>query len=158
MSDLKILRCDFNDALHCQAEISLLKEYMSDKMGGVEPLNDVENMRLIEGLKNQPNALVLLACYRREYVGLTNSFINFGTFRAMKFLNIHDVIVKSAFRGLGIGRRLLEENIRIASQELNCSKITLEVRHDNAVAQKLYHSLGFHETDPSMYFWAKAIR
>jgi ribosomal protein S18 acetylase RimI-like enzyme len=158
MIDFKIIRCDFDNPLHCQAEISLLKEYMADKMGGVKPLNDPENKRLVEGLKNQPNALVLLAFYEKEYVGLTNSFINFGTFRAMKFLNIHDVIVKSSFRGKGIGRKLLEENIRIASQELNCAKITLEVRQDNVIAQKLYNSLGFRETNPSMYFWAKAIR
>ncbi len=155
MHDIEVIRCDFANPEHCQAEIDLMKTYMLDKMGDATPLSDEQNKQLIEGLKNLPTALTLLAKCDGEYVGLTNSFVNFGTFAARPFLNIHDVIVKSSHRGKKIGKQLLEENIRIANEELNCVKITLEVRDDNKVAQNLYKSLGFADTNPPMYFWSK---
>ena len=155
MSSVKIIKCDYNNPEHCLAQVALMKEYMTDRMGGCQPLNEEENKQLIEGLSKHPTALTLLAKYEKEYVGLTNSFVNFATFNAKYFLNIHDVIVKLSHRGMGIGKKLLEENIRIAEQELNCSKITLEVREDNSIAQILYRSLGFGDTTPPMRFWAK---
>ncbi len=157
MSKIDIIKCNFNNKEHCKAEIDLLKEYMTDKMGDVTPLNDEENNRLIEGLKNHPTLLTLLARYEGKYVGMTNSFVNFATFSAQKFLNIHDFIVRSSYRGLGIGKKLLEENIRIAQKGLNCTKVTLEVRKDNVIAQHLYKSAGFDEAYPSMYFWVKYL-
>jgi len=157
MNEIKIIKCDFNNPAHCQAEKDLMREYMTDKMGGQKPLDKEGNQSLIEGLKKQSNALVLLAIYKDEYVGLTNSFVNFATFTVHNFLNIHDVIVKKSHRGMGIGKKLLEENIRIASEELNCSKITLEVREDNVIAQILYQRLGFKHCEPKMYFWTKAL-
>jgi len=152
---IKIVKCDFNKAEHCQAEINLMKQYMLDKMGDADPLTDQQNRDLIAGLKSHPKVLVLLAEKDGEYIGLTNSFVNFGTFAAKPFLNIHDVIVNSKFRGLGVGRKLLEENMRIAKEELDCVKVTLEVRDDNKVAQSLYKSLGFADTQPVMHFWSK---
>jgi GNAT superfamily N-acetyltransferase len=157
MDKIDIIRCDFSNPVHCRAEIDLLREYMTDKMGDVPPLNEEENIRLIEGLKHHPTLLTLLARYKNEYVGMTNSFVNFATFSARKFLNIHDFFVKSSCRGLGIGKKLMEENIRVAREELDCSKITLEVRKDNVIAQQLYKSSGFNEADPSMYFWVKYL-
>jgi len=157
MTDILIVKCDFNNPQHCEAEINLMKEYMTDRMGGKQPLSEEENSQLIAGLKNHPTVLTLLASYKGEYVGLTNSFINFATFSVKRFLNIHDIIVKSSYRGMGIGKLLLEENIRIAKEELDCSKITLEVREDNVVAQKLYASLGFEDLKPPMYFWTKYL-
>ena len=155
MSSVQIIKCNYNNPEHCQAQVALMREYMTDRMGGCQPLSEEENKNLINGLKNHPAVLTLLAVYDDEYVGLTNSFVNFATFNAKYFLNIHDVIVKTSHRGKGIGKKLLEENIRIATNELNCSKITLEVREDNGVAKTLYNSLGFGDTNPPMHFWAK---
>lgn len=157
LSTVTIIKCDFNNPLHCQAEIDLMREYMLDKMGDAPPFNNEQNSQLIEGLRNHPTVLTLLAEVNGEFVGLTNSFINFGTFAAKPFLNIHDVIVKNTSRKQGVGRKLLEENIRIAKEELQCAKITLEVREDNTPAQKLYKSLGFDDIVPVMHFWAKKL-
>lgn len=154
---MNIIKCDFGNTMHADAVVMLMRAYMTDDMGGVPPLNDEQNKRLIEGLKNHPSCLSLLAVHHNKYIGLTNSFINFGTFAAKPFLNIHDVIVLSSARGIGAGKKLIEENIRIAKTELNCTKITLEVRNDNHLAQNLYQSLGFTESKPSMYFWTKTL-
>ncbi len=155
--EIEILKCDFESILHCNALVDLMNKYKSDKMGDGKSYSAKEEMDLITGLRKQTNVLSLLAVIENDFVGLTNSFVNFGTFHARLFLNIHDVIVANTYRGKGIGRKLLSENIRIAREELNCSKITLEVREDNIVAQQLYRSLGFVNTHPPMLFWAKQL-
>lgn len=157
MTNFDIVRCDFSIPAHCLAQIELLRHYMTDPMGNT-PAHDAEgNSRLIAGLKNHPALLSLLACHNGQFVGLTNSFVNFSTFAARPFLNIHDVIVRPDLRGHGVGRKLLEENIRIAREVLCCSKITLEVRADNEIAQHLYQALGFDDTRPAMYFRIKEL-
>ena len=158
MDDLRIVRCDFDNPSHCDAQVNLMREYMTDKMGSVDPLTDDENVKLIQGLKSHPRVLSLLAQYKGEYVGLTNGFVNFATFTVRNFINIHDVIVKNTHRGLGIGKRLIAENIRLAEDEFNCSKITLEVRDDNKTAMALYKSFGFADSDPKMHFWIKKLK
>ncbi|MBN2522733.1 MAG: GNAT family N-acetyltransferase [Bacteroidales bacterium] len=152
---IEIIECDFEKPKHCKAVIDLMNHYMTDKMGGELQPHDAEKAkRMIEGLKNHPSRLVLLAIYEREYVGLSTAFINYGTFAAKPFLNIHDVVVLDQYRGIGIGRKLMEANSAKAEQ-LDCSKITLEVRKDNTTAQALYKNLGFGDSDPVMYFWTK---
>ncbi len=130
---------------------------MTGSMGGrLTPHKPDEAEKMIKGLKKHPSKLILLASFNNEYVGLSNSFINFGTFAAKVFLNIHDVIVLDKYRGQGIGRSLMKANIKKAKQ-LNCGKITLEVREDNTYAQALYKSLGFADSKPVMHFWTKPI-
>ncbi len=154
---VKIIECDFENSLHCKAVIELMNHYMASKMGGNLPPYDNETaVRMINGLKIHPSKLVLLAANNEEFVGLSNSFINFGTFAAKPFINIHDIVVLEKYRDLGIGRKLMEATI-IKAKQLNCGKITLEVREDNTNAQGLYNSLGFEESKPIMHFWTKYI-
>ncbi len=147
--------CDFNDHAQCAAVVELMNIYMADEMGGKLPPHTGEMAhRLIAGLKDLPTALVLLAEYDGQYVGLCNSFINFGTFACKPFINVHDIVVKKEYRGLGIGRKLLE-NVIDHARSLDSGKVTLEVRADNINAQGLYKSLGFDESNPVMHFWSK---
>ncbi len=154
---IRIIKANFNNPLHCEAEIQLMRCYMGDKMGANNLHTIEEEEKLIIGLKGQPNVLVFFALWNNNIVGLTNSFINFSTFSTQPFINIHDVIVFPHYRRLGIGKRLIEENIRYGKEVLRCSKITLEVRADNDAAKKLYQSLGFDFTTPEMLFWTKLL-
>jgi diamine N-acetyltransferase len=45
--------------------------------------------------------------------------------------------------GLGLGRRILEELIRISFEELHGHRLFLDVFEDNARARHLYESMGF---------------
>ncbi|MDI3314716.1 MAG: ribosomal protein S18-alanine N-acetyltransferase [Mycobacterium sp.] len=54
---------------------------------------------------------------------------------------VHTIGVDPAYRGRGIGRRLLEQLLSFAAG----SPVYLEVRTDNAPAIALYRSLGFTE-------------
>jgi GNAT superfamily N-acetyltransferase len=108
------------------------------------PLSADVRARLIPALREQTNALVLLACRDARVVGLANCFFGFSTFAARPLLNVHDLAVLPAHRGQGIGRALLraaEEHAR----RRGCAKLTLEVREDNARARGLYHEHGFRD-------------
>jgi ribosomal protein S18 acetylase RimI-like enzyme len=154
---IDIIECNFSEPVHCQAVVDLMNDYMVDKMGGMLPrYTPAKAAAMLDGLSRHPSKLVLLATCKNEYAGLSNCFINFGTFAAKPYINIHDIIVRGNYRGQGIGRRLIEEIIRRA-RELDCSKITLEVRDDNKNAQALYANCGFKESSPVMHFWTKHI-
>ncbi len=57
---------------------------------------------------------------------------------------------------------MLLERIEAKARELNCCRITLEVREDNAVARGLYRKVGFDQVvvGPKripMEFWHKLL-
>jgi GNAT superfamily N-acetyltransferase len=156
MEEITFECCDFTNPAHLTALAELTNHYMCDPMGGIEPLNKIKQLRLIDGLANHPTAEVIFSIIDCKIVGLATCFINFSTFNIKPYLYIHDIVVLKDFRGKGIGKALMKELIRI-SAERNYCKVTLEVRKDNTVAQQLYQSLEFAECEPPMYFWSKKI-
>jgi len=154
--ELDIVACDFCEPSHLTAIGGLLNAYIADQMGGGLPLTPLQQLRLVDGLNNHPTAIVLLATLDKEPVGMVVAFENFSTFTVKPMINIHDLIVYPQYRGLGIGRKLMDAVIEKAKQK-ECSRVTLEVRHDNIKAQTLYVSLDFQEADPPMYYWRKNL-
>lgn len=57
-------------------------------------------------------------------------------------VDIHNIAVHGDFRRHGIGQALLQRVLEQA-RERNLSRVTLEVRISNSVAQRLYQSVGF---------------
>lgn len=154
---ISIIDCDFRQQDHRQAIITLMNDYMADDMGGnLPPYTDELAGKVISGLEQHPSKLILLARENNRYVGLANCFVNFGTFAGKPFINIHDLVVLKAFRGKGIGKLLMETVIKMAG-EMDCAKITLEVREDNVYAQRLYKKMGYKEGNPPMHFWTKYL-
>ena len=149
-------QCDYKNPLHLDALVGLLNHYMTDPMGDALPLNKLKQLRLVDGLANHPSALVLFVLYDNEIAGLTTCFINFSTFNVKPYLYVHDIIVYTGFRGKGLGKALMLHLIELSGERDYC-KITLEVRQDNLIAQRLYHSQGFDECTPGMLFWTKKI-
>ena len=129
---------------------------MLDEMGCGEKLTLRNQLYTIDGLANHPSSLIEFALINQEIVGVIIGFINFSTFKAKPFVNIHDFVVFKDFRGKGIGRKLLDHCIAISTEKKYC-KITLEVRTDNTNAQILYINSGFNECKPKMHFWTKDI-
>lgn len=153
---VQLFEVDFENTVHCNAVVDLMNHYMMDKMGDHPPHTHESAKRLIEGLKNHCNKLCILAEEDGKFIGLVNCFIGFGTFAAKPFINVHDVVVLEAYRGKGVGRIMLEF-VAQKAREMDCAKITLEVRHDNPGAQHLYNSLGYKDGTPPMYFWTKYL-
>jgi len=59
--------------------------------------------------------------------------------------HVTNIAVRAAYRGRGLGERLLREMMRMAAS-LGALRITLEVRVSNEVAKNLYRKLGFSGT------------
>jgi len=144
--------CDFANQDDCTALIRLLQTYMSDPMGNAKHLTKIQQLHVLHGLETHPASYVLFCKIDEEYVGMVICFINFSTFQAKLYTNIHDVIVLPKYRKNGIGKKMIEKVIAIAQEKKQC-KITLEVRTDNIHAQTLYRNLGFEKTYPEMLFW-----
>ena len=148
--------CNFKNPDHLVALSDLMLQYMNDPMGDAPNLNELEQLQLVNGLSNHPAAFVLFILSDGVIAGLSTCFVNFSTFNVKSYLNVHDVIVGLDYRGKGLGKRLLQKLVSI-SKECGYCKITLEVREDNVVAQSLYRSLDFEESEPKMFFWTKKI-
>jgi ribosomal protein S18 acetylase RimI-like enzyme len=155
MSNITI--CDYSNPACLQAVVSLINAYIYDEMGGGNPLSQEEQQQVIEGLRNHPKSIVLLAHEAGAFVGLLTAFENFSTFTAMPMINIHDVFVFKEYRGKGLGRQLMNAIIDEAKKR-KCSRVTLEVRKDNHKAQILYRSLGFEEVEQGMFYWRKYLK
>lgn len=148
-----IQKADFTSVRDIIAIISLINEYRNDPMGGNLPsLTPEAEVALIDGLKNHPASIVLLASSGQDVIGMAVCFLGFSTFECKMLLNVHDLIVKSNFRNQGVGKKILQEAARLA-RGASCCRLTLEVRVDNAKAKKLYFSVGFRPCDDPMEFW-----
>lgn len=155
-TEVNIHECDFSDAKDLKAVGTLMNAYIEDKFGGGKPLDKLQELRLVDALNEHPKAVVLLAKSDNVPCGMIVAFENFSTFNVKPMINIHDVIVLEEYRGKGVGRSLMACLEKIA-KERQCCRITLEVREDNTVAQHLYKSMGFKDTDPPMYYWRKYL-
>ncbi len=153
---MPIVTADLHNPAHQCAIVELLDMYSRDFMGDDQPLAQFTRDHLIDGLRQQVNALILLAYEEQRPVGLLIGFEGFSTFQAAPLLNIHDIAVTAEFRGKGIGRQLLRETAQIARNR-GYSQISLEVRVDNSVAQQLYQSEGYKDCSPPMWFWKKQL-
>ncbi len=86
-----------------------------------------------------------LAIWKGEPVGMVIFFHNYSTFLGRPGLYIEDLYVKDSFRGLGIGKALLMECVRIAL-ERNCGRMEWSVLNWNP-ARQFYEKLGAYPLD-----------
>jgi ribosomal-protein-alanine N-acetyltransferase len=70
--------------------------------------------------------------------------------------NIDNVVVAENYRGQGIGRKLMEELLRVG-EERGMEAFTLEVRVNNAPAIHIYEQLGFTSVGIRPRFYEKPI-
>lgn len=78
-------------------------------------------------------------------VGMANALITISTAQGSPVLLLEDVIVDRRFRGMGLGRQLVEHVCAWARAE-GMSRVTLLVDRDNLPAQAFYRNLGFEES------------
>src|SRR5207249_4915085 len=127
---------------HQDVIVQLIDTYARDPMGGGRALPEEVRTALIPGLQRHPTTVVFLAWHGVTPVGIAVCFVGFSTFLARPLMNIHDLAVIPRYRRQGVGRLLLER-VAAKGQALGCCKLTLEVRADNLLAQRLYEAVGF---------------
>jgi ribosomal protein S18 acetylase RimI-like enzyme len=158
---VKIIRADLADPAHAAALVEMIDAYMRDPMETGAPAPEQVKRNLVPGLRANPSCRVLLAYRGEKPIGFSICFIGFSTFNARPLVNIHDMFVDSSARGEGIGRMLLE-GIETLAKEMDCCRISLEVREDNHRARGLYRKFGFDvaRLGPdrvTMEFWWKPL-
>lgn len=89
----------------------------------------------------RPDAEVLMAVADGAAVGFALFFPNFSTFQARPGLYLEDLYVRPAFRGLGLGKRLLTKVARLAVAR-GCGRYEWSVLDWNAPSIGFYESLG----------------
>jgi len=139
---LNIVTVDLNKPEHAGFWLDLLDHYARDPMGGGEGLSDYAKANLVAELKGLPTFHGALAFDGADALGLINCFTGFSTFAAKPLLNIHDVVVRQACRGQGVGQALLSWAEARACQ-LGCCKLTLEVLSNNHAAMASYERAGY---------------
>lgn len=159
--DILVLQASYTNAVHADAIGLLLNSYAEDPMGGGHSLPADLLQQLPAELAKRPHAFSVLAFVGGEPAGLVNCFEGFSTFACRPLVNVHDVMVKEQFRGLGLSQKMLQKVEEIARQR-GCCKITLEVLEGNALAQSAYRKFGFDDSvfDPAhgrMLFWHKRL-
>lgn len=160
-ADILVLQASYTNPVHAEAISLVLNHYAEDPMGGGQPLSADVLQQLPAELAKRPYAFSVLAFVGGEPAGLVNCFEGFSTFACRPLVNVHDVVVVSQFRGLGLSQKMLQKVEDIARQR-GCCKITLEVLEGNPVAQASYSKFGFSVGmfDPAhgrMLFWTKAL-
>ena len=140
--NVEVRAADYGNPTDRAGIVDVLDSYASDPIGGGKPLRDDVRKRLVPALRENVNALVLLAFADEQPVGLAVCFFGFSTFNARPLLNIHDLAVLPAYRGKGVGRALLVEAEKHARAR-SCCRLTLEVQDDNIRALSLYERFGF---------------
>lgn len=157
----EIVIADLSLDVHAQAVVDLLNAYSKDEMGGGVELPVYVKTHLVSELRQRKEAHVILAFVDNQAAGLVICLEGFSTFACKPLLNIHDVIVATAFRGRGLSKRLLARAEAIAVQR-GCCKLTLEVLEGNVPAQAAYTACGYaaYTLRPSMgkaQFWQKKL-
>ena len=160
-AEILVLQASYSNSVHAEAIGLLLNHYAQDPMGGGHALSADLLQQLPAELAKRPHAFSVLAFVGGEPAWLVNCFEGFSTFACRPLVNVHDVVVKEPFRGLGLSQKMLQKVEEIARQR-GCCKITLEVLEGNPVAQASYRKFGFDDSifDPAhgrMLFWSKAL-
>lgn len=160
--DISIVEADYNDPKQSKDVLYLLDEYAKDPMGGGEPLSDEVRNNLIAKVSSLSYVFSVLCYIDEEPAGLVNCIEGFSTFACAPVVNIHDVVVTTPYRGLGINAKMFKKVEEIAKLRGAC-KLTLEVLEGNTPAQQAYVKAGFegYELDPAMgkaMFWQKKLK
>ena len=88
-----------------------------------------------------PGAEVVLAYVGRDLAGFALFFHNYSTFLGRRGLYLEDLFVRPAYRGRGVGRRLLAHLARLAV-ERKCGRMEWWVLDWNESAIRFYRSIG----------------
>lgn len=99
-------------------------------------VNDLEK----DGFDNHPTFKCFVATSHNNIVGIALTYIRYSTWKG-KTLHLEDLVVKEAFRGSGLGTKLLDEVIKLG-QQLNVKRITWEVLDWNTPAIQFYEKKG----------------
>ena len=112
-------------------------------------LNSKIEQRSLQQVLHTENKLIMAVCREHDHIigiALLATYIVISGHRGM----VEDVVVDSAHRGKGIGRKLMEKVLEEAKNK-NLDEILLFTGHHRLPAINLYKSLGFTLRESGLY-------
>ena len=100
----------------------------------------IAGLRLI--LDNRDVGQLFVLRVDGRVAGMANALFTVSTAEGCRVVLLEDVIVKSAYRGSGLGRQLVEHILAWAAAN-SLPRVTLLAERDNAPALGFYERLGF---------------
>lgn len=134
---LQILPATENDAGLILSFIAKLADY--EKLSHEMVATEAELRKWLCG--ERPMAEVILAYWGGEPAGFALYFHNFSTFLGRPGLYLEDLFVEPAHRGKGIGKALLIQLARVAT-ERGCGRLEWSVLDWNQPSIEFYRKLG----------------
>ena len=135
--DIRIVPATERDTSTILSLIRGLAEY-EQKLDDVEATEDDVRESLFG---EWPAAEVLLAYMGADLAGFALFFHNYSTFLGRRGLYLEDLFVLPAYRGHGVGRRLMSHLARLAL-ERKCGRMEWWVLDWNESAIRFYKSIG----------------
>jgi GNAT superfamily N-acetyltransferase len=89
----------------------------------------------------EPRAMVIVAEFDQRLIGYASCAKEFSTWAGAEFLHMDCLFVSEAFRGQGLGRKLVQVVFDEAKKQ-NISEIQWQTPDWNENAIKFYHSVG----------------
>jgi GNAT superfamily N-acetyltransferase len=96
---------------------------------------------LSHGFGPNPFYFCLIAEHENQPAGFAFYFFNYSTWKGRPGLYLEDLFVQPEFRGLGIGKALLEKVAAIAVEK-DCPRLQWEVLDWNTPAIEFYRAMG----------------
>jgi GNAT superfamily N-acetyltransferase len=96
---------------------------------------------LRDGFGSNPFYFCLIAYHDAQPAGFALYFFNYSTWMGRPGLYLEDLFVQPEFRGLGIGKALLQRVAAIALEK-NCPRLQWEVLDWNTPAIEFYRAMG----------------
>jgi GNAT superfamily N-acetyltransferase len=96
---------------------------------------------LRDGFGPNPFYFCLIAEHDGQLAGFALYFFNYSTWKGQPGLYLEDLFVQPEFRGLGIGKALLQRVAAIALEK-NCPRLQWEVLDWNTPAIEFYRAMG----------------
>ena len=112
-----------------------------------EQPSDLEGARdfLAERL-GRGESVIFLAREGGQCVGFAQLYPSFSSSSMQRIWILNDLFVLASARGHGVGRALLEQSKRLAT-ETGAKELTLETAKNNLKAQRLYEGCGWKRDD-----------
>jgi ribosomal protein S18 acetylase RimI-like enzyme len=148
------IRIDFAGADDLDAMADLLGELFALENDFVpQREKQLRGLRLI--LDSPGTGQLFVLRVDNEVAAMANALITVSTAEGCPVVLLEDVIVKAAYRGRNLGRRLIEHILAWAAAK-GMPRVTLLADKDNAPALAFYDSLGF--TPSAMRVLRRSLR
>jgi len=132
-----------------ERDVALILRFIQE-LGAYEQLADevtaTEEVLRASLFGSQPAAEVVIAYAGEEPAGFAVYFPTFSTFLGRRGLYLEDLFVVPAWRGHGLGRRLLAHVARVAV-ERGCGRLEWSVLDWNELALRVYRKIGARPMD-----------